>query len=101
MLVEVLTAADYSRIAELIEGYADFPMGGTDASLVAIAERLHPILFGRSPGASGRSPHGAEGDGGDPVTEFDDRLAGMEDHSSGEPVADLVSQPGEVSGVGR
>lgn len=40
VLVEVLTAADYTRMAELIEGYADFPIGGTDASLVAIAERL-------------------------------------------------------------
>ena len=26
--------------AELIEHYADFPVGGTDASLIAIAERL-------------------------------------------------------------
>ena len=40
MLVEVLTASDYTRIAELIEHYADFPVGGTDASLIAIAERL-------------------------------------------------------------
>ncbi len=40
VLVEVLTAGDFVRIAELIEVYADFPIGGTDASLVAIAERL-------------------------------------------------------------
>ena len=40
VLVEVLTSADYLRMAELIEGYADFPIGGTDASLVAVAERL-------------------------------------------------------------
>ena len=40
VLVEVLTASDYTRIAELIEHYADFPVGGTDASLIAIAERL-------------------------------------------------------------
>ncbi len=40
VLVEVLTPSDYTRIAELIEHYADFPVGGTDASLIAIAERL-------------------------------------------------------------
>ena len=40
VLVDVLTASDYKRIAELIEHYADFPVGGTDASLIAIAERL-------------------------------------------------------------
>ncbi len=40
VLVEMLTARDYARIAELIEHYADFPVGGTDASLIAIAERL-------------------------------------------------------------
>lgn len=28
------------RIAELIETYADLPLGGTDASVVALAERL-------------------------------------------------------------
>jgi uncharacterized protein len=27
-------------MAELVEQYADFPLGGTDASLIAIAERL-------------------------------------------------------------
>lgn len=31
---------DWPRIAELVETYADFPLGGTDASLVALAERL-------------------------------------------------------------
>lgn len=40
VLVEVLTASDYTRIAELIEHYAGFPVRGTDASLIAIAERL-------------------------------------------------------------
>ena len=40
VLVEVLTATDYQRIAELIERYADLGLGGTDASLVVIAERL-------------------------------------------------------------
>ncbi len=31
---------DWSRIAELVEQYADFPLGGTDASVIALAERL-------------------------------------------------------------
>lgn len=38
--VEPLTDSDFARTAELIERYADFPLGGTDASLVAVAERL-------------------------------------------------------------
>jgi len=35
-----LTAADYLRTAELVRQYADLPLGGVDASLVALAERL-------------------------------------------------------------
>jgi predicted nucleic acid-binding protein len=35
-----LTTADVVRIADLFERYADLRLGGTDASLVAIAERL-------------------------------------------------------------
>jgi predicted nucleic acid-binding protein len=35
-----VTTADYERMAELVEQYADFPLGGTDASVIAIAERL-------------------------------------------------------------
>jgi uncharacterized protein len=36
---------DFARIAELVEEYADFPLGGTDASVIALAERLHaPIV---------------------------------------------------------
>jgi uncharacterized protein len=31
---------DFERIADLVEQYADFPLGGTDASAVALAERL-------------------------------------------------------------
>ena len=31
---------DFARIAELVETYADFPLGGTDASVIALAERL-------------------------------------------------------------
>lgn len=32
--------ADWRRIGELVERYANFPLGGTDASVVALAERL-------------------------------------------------------------
>jgi predicted nucleic acid-binding protein len=35
-----LTTADVVRMADLVERYADLRLGGTDASLVAIAERL-------------------------------------------------------------
>lgn len=38
--VEMITPADALRIAELIETYADLGLGGTDASLIAVAERL-------------------------------------------------------------
>jgi predicted nucleic acid-binding protein len=31
---------DYSRMAELVEQYADLPLGAVDASIIAIAERL-------------------------------------------------------------
>jgi len=40
LLVEGLIRADWVRIGELVERYADLRLGGTDASLVAIAERL-------------------------------------------------------------
>lgn len=38
--VEPITPADAKRIAELIETYSDLGLGGTDASLIALAERL-------------------------------------------------------------
>jgi predicted nucleic acid-binding protein len=38
--VEIITPADARRIAELIETYADLGLGGTDASLIVVAERL-------------------------------------------------------------
>jgi predicted nucleic acid-binding protein len=38
--VEGPDRADFPRIAELVEKYADFPLGGTDASVIALAERL-------------------------------------------------------------
>jgi hypothetical protein len=40
LAVEVLTPADWHRVAELVETYADLQLGGVDASLVAVAERL-------------------------------------------------------------
>lgn len=38
--VQAPAAQDWRRIGELVEQYADFPLGGTDASVVALAERL-------------------------------------------------------------
>ena len=35
-----LQPVDYARMAELVETYADFPLGTTDASVIALAERL-------------------------------------------------------------
>ena len=39
-LVE-LVPEDMSRVAEMVETYRDFPLGTTDASVIAIAERLN------------------------------------------------------------
>ena len=36
-----LTADDLSRAAELVEQYRDFPLGTTDATIIAVAERLN------------------------------------------------------------
>jgi uncharacterized protein len=38
--VEGPSPEDFDRIAQLVETYADFPLGGTDASLIALAERV-------------------------------------------------------------
>jgi hypothetical protein len=35
-----LTADDYRRAAELVTTYADLPLGTTDATVIALAERL-------------------------------------------------------------
>lgn len=35
-----LTKGDYDRMADLVDQYADFPLGTSDASVVALAERL-------------------------------------------------------------
>lgn len=40
LVIVELTAADYQRIIELIEQYADMGLGTVDASIVAVAERL-------------------------------------------------------------
>jgi uncharacterized protein len=42
--------AEWARIAELIRRYADFPLGATDASVIALAERAqtpHVITLDR------------------------------------------------------
>lgn len=36
-----LTDEDCEWMAELVETYADFPLGTTDAAVIAVAERLH------------------------------------------------------------
>ncbi len=40
LTVEPVNSADWRRIRDLVDAYVDMPLGGTDASLVAIAERL-------------------------------------------------------------
>ena len=35
-----LEAADYTRAAQLVEQYADLPLGAVDATVIAVAERL-------------------------------------------------------------
>jgi predicted nucleic acid-binding protein len=39
--VEPLTRSDYGRTADLVEQYADLPLGTTDAAVIAISERLN------------------------------------------------------------
>ncbi|WP_158891968.1 type II toxin-antitoxin system VapC family toxin [Amycolatopsis anabasis] len=36
-----LTNADYDRVADLVDQYADLPLGTSDASVIAVAERLN------------------------------------------------------------
>lgn len=38
-----LGAIDYLRAAELVEEYGDFPLGTTDATVIALAERLGAV----------------------------------------------------------
>jgi predicted nucleic acid-binding protein len=35
-----LESADLARMVELVQTYADFPLGATDAAVIAVAERL-------------------------------------------------------------
>lgn len=39
--IEALVPADYERTAALVQAYADLGLGFVDASVVAVAERLH------------------------------------------------------------
>ena len=44
--VEGPTGEDFTRMAELVKQYEDLPLGGTDASVVALAERLDaPVII--------------------------------------------------------
>lgn len=40
IVIEQLVHTDWIRIAQLVRSYDNLPLGGTDASLIAIAERL-------------------------------------------------------------
>lgn len=40
LAIESLAQADWVRVAELVETYADLGLGGVDAGLIAVAERL-------------------------------------------------------------
>jgi len=43
--VEGPSHEDFVRMAQLVEEYADFPLGGTDASVIALAERLDATVI--------------------------------------------------------
>jgi uncharacterized protein len=43
--IEPPLTEEWSRIADLVDQYADFPLGGTDASVIALAERLDTDLI--------------------------------------------------------
>lgn len=45
MDVEAPAPEDWPRMAVLVEQYADFPLGGTDASVIALAERLETDIL--------------------------------------------------------
>lgn len=38
-----VTRSDLNRMADLVEQYADFPLGAADASVIAVAERLGAV----------------------------------------------------------
>ena len=43
--VEGATPDDWAAVADLVERYADFPLGGTDASVAVLADRLGTDLI--------------------------------------------------------
>jgi hypothetical protein len=43
--VQAPVSEDWPRIAEIVEEYADFPLGGTDASVIALAERYNSEII--------------------------------------------------------
>jgi predicted nucleic acid-binding protein len=43
--VEAPTSEDWAAIADLVERYADFPLGTTDASVAVLADRLETELI--------------------------------------------------------
>ena len=43
--VEGPSREDFARMAELVEQYSNFPLGGTDASVIALAERLDAAVI--------------------------------------------------------
>jgi uncharacterized protein len=42
--VEGPSREDLTRMAQLVEEYADLPLGGTDAAVIALAERLDAVV---------------------------------------------------------
>lgn len=60
--VRVPEPSDWQRIGALVKQYADFPLGGVDASVIVLAERLRTRVivtldrrhFGAVRGATGR-----------------------------------------------
>ena len=44
LVAETIRIEDWHRIAELVDRYADLPLGGTDASLVVFAEPCSTTL---------------------------------------------------------
>ena len=45
MNVEAPEVDDWTRIADLVQQYADFPLGAVDASIVALSERLNARII--------------------------------------------------------
>jgi uncharacterized protein len=43
--VEAPNDQDFERMGQLVDEYSDFPLGGTDASVVALAERLNAQIL--------------------------------------------------------